>query len=63
MEFAMSAWIPLLVNAGIAVLGVAQSADWIHIVGSSQAGTVVAVLAGLNAVAHAYAAAGPATKS
>jgi hypothetical protein len=60
----MSAWLPLLVNAGIALLGVAQGADWVHIVGSSQtAGVVTAIVAGLNAVAHVFAGAGPASKA
>ena len=59
----MSAWIPLLINAGVALLGVAQGADWIHLLGSSQAGAVTAVIAGLNAVAHAFAGIGPAVKA
>jgi hypothetical protein len=60
----MSAWLPLLVNAGVALLGVAQSVDWVHIVGSSQAaGVVTAVIAGLNVAAHAFAGAGPASKT
>ena len=57
----MSAWLPLLMNVGVAALGAAQGADWVHLLGSSQAGVVAAVIAGLNALAHAFAGPGPAS--
>lgn len=43
----------LLANCAVAVIGVLQGVDWVHVAGSSTAGYVVAILAGLNAVAHA----------
>jgi hypothetical protein len=55
----MSAWLPLFANAGIAVLGAAQGADWVHLVGSPQAGIVASVIATLNAVTHLVAGPGP----
>lgn len=43
----------LIANCIIAVIGVLQGVDWIHVVGSTTGGWVVAILMGLNAVAHA----------
>jgi hypothetical protein len=60
----MSAWLPLLVNAAVAMLGAAQGADWVHLIGSPQAGGIAtALVAGLNVAAHAFAGVGPAATS
>ena len=59
----MNAWIPLVLNATVAALGALQGADWIHLVGSSQAGWIASVISTLNLLAHASAGAGPAFSS
>lgn len=43
----------LVANLVLAIVGVLQGFDWVHVVGSSTAGWVVVVLAALNAGAHA----------
>lgn len=43
----------LVANLILAIVGVLQGFDWVHVVGSSTAGWVVVVLAALNAGAHA----------
>lgn len=45
--------IVLAANCVIALIGVLQGVDWVHVVGSATAGIVVAILAALNAGAHA----------
>ena len=45
--------IALVANLIIAIVGVLQGVDWVHVVGSATAGWVVMVLAVLNAGAHA----------
>jgi hypothetical protein len=56
------AWIALLLNVFLALIGVLQAADWVNLVGSQSAGLITAVLAGANAIAHAITPAGPAAK-
>lgn len=43
----------IVANCILAVVGVLQGIDWIHVAGSSTAGWVAVALAGINAVAHA----------
>jgi hypothetical protein len=43
----------LIANCVIALLGVLQGVDWVHVAGSSTAGWIVTVFAVLNAAAHA----------
>lgn len=53
-------WIVILCNCVIAVVGVLQGVDWLHLAGSQTAGWVAAVLAALNVVAHYYTGPTPA---
>ncbi len=57
-----SAWLALILNVVVAVIGVLQATDWVSLVGTSTAGILVALLAAANAVAHAFTPAGPALK-
>lgn len=43
----------IVANCMLAVVGVLQGVDWVHVAGSSTAGWVTAVLAIVNAAAHA----------
>lgn len=54
-------WIVILCNCVIAVVGVLQGVDWLHLAGSQTAGWVAAVLAALNVVAHYYTGPTPAS--
>ena len=47
-------WIVIVANCAVAVVGVLQGVDWVHVVGSASAGIVAAVIAGINILAHYY---------
>lgn len=47
-------WIVIAANCALAVLGVLQGVDWVHLVGGQSAGLVAAVLAFANVLAHYY---------
>lgn len=49
-------WIAIFVNCALAVLGVLQGIDWVHVVGSQTAGIIVAVISAANVLAHYYTA-------
>ena len=56
------AWIALLINMVVAVLGALQAADWIHIVGSEKAGWIALAIAAANGALHAITEPGVPTK-
>lgn len=45
--------ISIVVSCLLAVIGVLQGVDWVHVIGSQSGGWVVAVLMGLSALLHA----------
>jgi hypothetical protein len=47
-------WIVIAANCVLAIVGVLQAVDWIHLVGSQTAGWVTMVIAAANAFAHYY---------
>lgn len=46
--------VAIIANCAVAVVGVLQGVDWVHVVGGQTAGIVVALLAGINVLAHYY---------
>lgn len=50
----MGTWIVIIANVALAVAGVLQGVDWVHLVGGQTAGFIVATLAAVNAIAHYY---------
>lgn len=52
-------WVVILCNCVIAIIGVLQGIDWVHLAGSQTAGWVAAVLAALNVIAHYYTGPAP----
>lgn len=55
----MKTWISILLNVGIAAVGVLQATDWVNLVGSDTAGLVATAIAIANMVLH-YLAGTPA---
>lgn len=47
-------WIVIVANCALALFGVLQGVDWVTLIGSANAGWVVALLAAANAAAHYY---------
>ena len=47
-------WVMIAANCVLALVGVLQGVDWVHLAGTSTAGWVVMVLAAANAAAHYY---------
>jgi hypothetical protein len=47
-------WIVIAANCILALVGVLQGVDWLHLVGSSTSGWVVMLLAAANAAAHYF---------
>lgn len=47
-------WLMILCNCILALVGVLQGVDWMHLVGSQASGWIAAVLAAANALAHYY---------
>lgn len=45
-------WAAIAINCIIAVVGVLQGVDWVHLIGSSTGGWVAAVICAINAGAH-----------
>lgn len=45
-------WIVIAANCVLALVGVMQGVDWMHVAGSSSAGWITAILAAANAAAH-----------
>lgn len=56
-------WIAILCNCVVAVVGVLQGVDWVHVAGSSNAGWIAAILAAINLLAHYYTGTPPAPAS
>lgn len=47
-------WLVIICNCLLAVVGVLQGIDWVHVVGGQQAGWIAAALAFVNVIAHYY---------
>lgn len=46
--------VSIVINCILAVIGVLQSVDWVHIVGSQKAGLVLLVISVVNGALHAF---------
>lgn len=51
----MKTWISILLNVGVAALGVLQATDWVNLLGSDSAGLVATGIAVANMVLHYFA--------
>lgn len=52
----LTGWKTLLFNAGVALLGVAQSADWTNVLGSHSAGYATVAIGVVGAVLRMFTA-------
>jgi hypothetical protein len=53
----------LIVNLGLAIIGVLMAADWVTLVGGAGAGWVVIGLSALNSILHAVTGNAPIVKT